>query len=223
MRAAARVLPFVLLALLAACRAQKDQPGLDPLVKDLIETVAVPLTLLVTVAGFVSESMKNRHERERATEEARLAREQQQRDLRWQKAKLAKEIVDADLHDEEQAMDAAKMLDVPDRMFDVRGIQKTVTTADVLTALRDESPGGDLEKGQFIRECFDVLFAAMQLLDHYIRVGLIELDDVRFPFAYYCSRMQQNREVFAGYMGRYGYEGALRLWSELLPAALPPR
>lgn len=176
---------------------------------------------------------KNREERERNAEERkeRQAREIEQKEkdreqsernrtqreedvaqrrdeLRWRKAQLAREMLKG-LHEDPYATDLMTMLDWDDRDFFVkssrsqRGEFEKIRWNDLWAALRiTEVEFNDKEK--FIRDCLDAFFGRMQTLQHYLAIGLIELEDVSHPYDYYLDTYPIRKNLmFDRFIGKY--------------------
>lgn len=217
---------------LSTCRASlsppNTPPGMDPYSKDLIDTIAKGLGLITVIGGAigviiqirkyradaekeflerVSEAEKEyearRKEQEDRAEADRLRRE----DLRWRKAGLARQIINEFL-DDESAGSAMQMLDWSGRTFTQEGTTFTVSHPDMYQALRTDNLKFE-KKEQFIRDCFDSFFVHQQLTEHYLRIGLLEFDDIRYPHSYYAELMTRNKNVFGQFLLEYKYDYAL--------------
>lgn len=77
-------------------------------------------------------------------------------------------------------------------------------------ALRIDNLSFDI-KEQFIRECFDDLFSNLELLQHYVDIDLIHLDDIMVPLSYYAERIARNPLTFDSFLVNYGYIRAKKL------------
>ncbi|HEX5706708.1 MAG TPA: hypothetical protein VFX96_05415, partial [Pyrinomonadaceae bacterium] len=85
---------------------------------------------------------------------------------------------------------------------DASGNREKITSDEMWAALRViERQFNDKER--FIRDCFDALFNRMGVFAHYLRIRLVELDDVIFPFDYYLYALNKNRAVFDRFTESY--------------------
>jgi hypothetical protein len=127
--------------------------------------------------------------------ELELNRDQRADELKWKRARAAKELNDELLADV-SASHARFMVDYPSgRDFVLPGATSPVTIAnkDVVQALTQRHPPGTIVPpvDRFIRDAFDELFYRMGVLEHYISRDLVELADVKHPIDYYVHRMSE--------------------------------
>jgi len=134
--------------------------------------------------------------------EMRENRAQRERELRWEKAKAAKEILDEMLSNE-ATIEAMRMLDWDGLEYSLPSGKKVVISEpDYLRALRIEDLNfTDVEV--FIRDCFDGLFYYMSLIEHYLRSDLVQIKDVQFPLDYYMKTINKNRALFDRFLQYY--------------------
>ena len=68
------------------------------------------------------------------------------------------------------------------------------------------------DDGPFIRFAFDALFDGFERLEHLIRIGLIEIDDVVPPFRYYVSKLAgtEERATMTAFLKAYEFDLALQ-------------
>lgn len=205
--------------------------GMNPLLKDWIDAFAKFLTLAsVIVAGIVAvvQIKRNRELRQHELAERNDTLEQRQRELRWKKAELAKTVLN-EMFDNPYAADAMSMLDWGARDYDVKTSRggsaavEEITSRDVFAALRIAERHFN-PKERYIRDCFDNFFGVMQILQHYIEIDLIELKDVRYPFAYYADIMNDKRRAYEYFINNYHEKAGEFLsrfseWTEFDPAA----
>jgi hypothetical protein len=197
--------------------------GLNPLFKDwvdIIAKVATPISLIVAVILAWQQIKKNRDDREKERDQRELNRQQREADvaqrrdeLRWRKSQLAREILKG-LHDDPYATDMMTMLDWNKREFSVKssrtqpGQVETISWEELWAALRvTELHFNDKEK--FIRDCLDAFFSRMQTIEHYIKIELIELEDVAYPFDYYLETLDGNPIMFENFIRNYHPRAAL--------------
>lgn len=204
---------IVSLNVIAAPAAESQgTDGLDPFWKDVAQTGAWSVAIvggLIAAAKAIHESRLNREQRDRALDEAREARAQRNRDLRWRQAQVGTELVDKALNDP-QAWDAAQMIDWEDREFKISdGTRVTVTLDDVARALRPYRDKCDL-KDAYIREAFDALFYRYSSFERALNIDLVTFDDVATPAQYYIREMSKRRSVYEAYMSTFGFAAALR-------------
>jgi len=137
--------------------------------------------------------------------EVHQGRQQRTDELRWRKAEAAKALNDQML-DDPPTHAALIMLDWDGREFEVAPQQKAhITRKEMLTALRTTNTSNFSTKEMFIRDSFDNLFYYMGVIEHYIGRSLVEFEDVQHPIDYYVGKLAENRDVFEGYLGRYGF------------------
>ena len=200
--------------------------GIDPWWKDVIDAAAkigsvvgTFLTLLsISIAAFValSQFKRNREIRQNELDERKDRLAQRQDELAWkkeearreddavrrEKANLARTVL-SEMSKDAYANDAMSMLDWDEREYDVRAtpgapaVVQTITERDVWAGLRF-AERHFVTKERYIRDCFDHFFSVMKTLEYYITAKLVEIDDVRDPFAYFADQMRQD--------GRWMYE-----------------
>lgn len=150
----------------------------------------------------------------------RMNRFQAEQELRWRQANLVREILDK-MWDDPYAVNAMEMLESPHREYEiVEGKFIRITFAEVIGAItsnQHESPEtvegrAKYEIQRFIRDCFDHFFAVMQMLEHYINIGLVKAEDVTYPFDYYAQKMYKQKEAFEKYILEDQTKESLLFW-----------
>lgn len=134
----------------------------------------------------------------KATNEIRLSRKQRDQDLRWKQASMARDLV-KEIHEDKHAMAAVEMLDWgPGRHEYQPGSDTEIKVGqnDIDAALRKERGAATAKKDEFIWESFDWLFYYLDRLEHYVRTGLIDFEDVHDVFVHYAGLIEARREVF---------------------------
>lgn len=179
-------------------------------VKFLLDVSSVVIDLAsLLVAGVVALIGINKFQTEFAA--SRIQREddlrQREEDLRWRKAEAGKSLND-EMLDDPEAHAAMIMLDWSGRKFKVEADTKeTITTNEMLHALRIHTHVSNqfLPKEQFIRDAFDSLFYHIGKFEHSLNTKLVEFDDIKYPMAYYATKLSENRPVFQKYLKQYGF------------------
>lgn len=132
-----------------------------------------------------------------------------ERELRWSKAKVAKDMLsEFELKGEYQR--SCRMLDWKKCSFQInQELSHAVSRAEVLHALRAD----DLiftEKEKYIRESFIEFFNCFEWLEHFIDRELIGIEDVKPVLSYRVKSMVDDKNVFEVFLKKYGYSEALR-------------
>jgi len=166
------------------------------------EIIQTSSWVLATVGGLVAAL--------RAVQEMGASRRLRAEDLRWRKAILAKEML------EKQSAnrlwrDAARMLDYSGRTYEVcAGDFRVVAFEDLGPALRPWRTGTSFTPTEvFIRDCFDEFLDGLELLEHYLRTGLVEFVDIEFPMGYHVAKMRQHWGAVGRFAAEYNYVLAL--------------
>ena len=137
-------------------------------------------------------------------------REQRQKELRWNKSKEAKKILD-ELFDNKLATDAMKMLDWSGREYEIKaGLKERIHAHEILIGLRVNNLSFS-RKEAYIRDCFDQYFDKLSYIQHLITTGLIDFNDISAPIEYYVDLMVKNKEIFFNFLECYGYTDTLML------------
>jgi hypothetical protein len=152
----------------------------------------------------------------RGVDEVRQSREIRQQEFRWKQADAAKELIEK-MSADKNARCAMKMLDWENRQFDDNGRQTApISAALMMSSLRvSNMPQPDplvfTPDEVFVRDCFEALFDEYERFENYVRINLINFEDVKFPIGYYVRLMAHNKRVFHAFLQTYGYELALGL------------
>jgi hypothetical protein len=103
------------------------------------------------------------------------------------------------------------MLDWTGREYEVAPNRRERITFDDLTvALRVWEAGMSFPpRHVYIRDAFDNLFEAMNLLEHYLRTDLLDFRDVEFPMAYNVGKLREHWKAVGDFARYYGYDLAL--------------
>jgi hypothetical protein len=201
--------------------ATRPAPGMDPFTKDVIDAASkIGGVVSVLVAIFLAyyQVKKNRDERgrqfnkereqkEKEIEEGKRNREQREEELRWRKASLARDMLN-EMWDDSYANNAMLMLDWSNREYNIGKDQvERIARAEMWEALRTH-PTNFNAKEKYVRDCFDHFFGFMQILEHYISIGLIMFDDVKYPFGYFAGKLNWKRDVVEAFLTKYEYDKA---------------
>jgi hypothetical protein len=138
--------------------------------------------------------------------EMRRSREQAQLELRWRKAKEAKNVIE-EISKHSGVSNALRMIDWDGRIYIFPdGERKIVTHAEMVNALR--LSGNYTHKEAFIRDCFDDLFDSMSRAEAMLQSNLIEFSDIVQFFSYYAARMRAHGTIFDDFISAYGFTAA---------------
>jgi hypothetical protein len=126
---------------------------------------------------------------------------QRSRQLRWDQAKLAKEINDQFLDDHE-AQQALAIVDADGDKCELTDAEnKSIkhefdrTKDEQITALRiDIKVTG--KKEVFLRECFDAWFYWMSIMEQYLKNELILPEDIAYPSDYYLRELRKEKGLY---------------------------
>lgn len=115
-----------------------------------------------------------------------------------------------DIHNHELAKHAIHMLDWCDGGSDYRinddAFRYRINYPDVLDALAMNSGEAQDDRSAFIRDCFDWFFYRIDRIEHYIRRGLIQFDDVKDVFKVYAREVAFHEQVYNDFMRFHEYE-----------------
>lgn len=167
------------------------------IVKDLAQEAA----WLVAVVGGLIAAFKALHEMRSSTEQRRL-------ELRWRRAKAAKELLH-EIHDSLMAYNAITMLDWEAGKHtykDKKDGAHTVSFAQVLPALSCNQCDSISDSDQFIRDCFDWFFYYIDQVEHHIRTGYIDFIDVETAFRPYVRKMRVSLNAFSSFAAYREYD-----------------
>jgi hypothetical protein len=174
--------------------------GMNPRVKDRFDAASKSVAIIggLTSAVILILAMRG-------------GTEQRARELRWNQAKLAMELVDGMLSDS-QAFNALRMADWSAYDYEIKGKDYEITSTQVQFAL-DVKNNRNLPgiQGIFIRESFDRLFYHMGKIERSLESGLIRFEDVRSPMDYYVPFLRSTYgETLISYMKQLNHNDALR-------------
>jgi hypothetical protein len=203
--------------------------GFNPWWKDLIDSVAKIGTLAsVIIAGILAliQIRRNREvrqneidARDRAVEQRKDELEWRKTELRWKKAELAREIL-TNFKENQRYCDALIMLDYSGREFTIsEGCREQVEWHELPNALQPwHEPITFTDKEIYIRDCFDQLFDAFNLLEHYLRTDLLEFSDIEFPMAYYVQKLRERRDAVTPFIHHYHFTLAIDFINRFPPS-----
>lgn len=144
---------------------------------------------------------KTRTERERDRDLADRERKQREDQLRWDQAKVAKEINDEFLEDRE-VQEVLGLVDADGESFELTDPDEPhekfsydLVQGEPLQALRTDSHV-TAPKDVLLRDCFDAWFYWMSLMEQYLRAGLIREDDIAFPSDYYIRQLRSESALY---------------------------
>lgn len=146
-------------------------------------------------------------------------------DLRWEQARLASELQDEMLLNDQQAFNALRMTDWAAFDFDMEGEKVRITRSEVQEALGVENNYSLSPRGVFVRENFDRLFYHMGKVERALRSGLVRFEDVCSPMDYYVPFLRSTHgSVLIPYMEQLHHTDALAFMRrfESGPECAPP-
>jgi hypothetical protein len=149
----------------------------------------------------------------KAISEMRAGRRQRAEELRWKRANAAKELLD-DIHNHDLAKVAVHMMDWFERHAEYvmpSGTTETIAYTEVLAALAKNHDEPVRPQEVYIRDCFDWFFYRLDRIEHYIRRGLIDFDDVEAVFHVYAREIAKNKDIFEGFLEFHEYDLARAL------------
>ena len=128
----------------------------------------------------------------------------------WKKTELAHKILN-EMFGDKRCVRAMRMVDW-ERSFPIGDKPERITRDDVVGALRIQNTVFS-QKEMFIRDCFDTLLDHLQMLEHYVDIGLVRFEDIRYPLRYSVEELSNPRlrKALEDYMRTYdfGYAAAL--------------
>lgn len=144
----------------------------------------------------------------KAIYEIQESRKQRAEELRWKRANAAKELLD-DIHHHELAASAVHMMDWCDGEADYQLVsgapRETISYSEVLEALKKNGREARRPKEIYIRDCFDWFFYRIDRIEHYIRRGLIDFEDVKAVFKVYAQVTAKDRRVYDNFLAFHQY------------------
>jgi hypothetical protein len=130
----------------------------------------------------------------------------------WRKTELAKKILD-EIWADERCTNAMVLLDWSNREFAIDSDDRVrISRTEVQTALSRTEPN-ELKfskKAVFIRDCFDSMLDALQRIEHYIEIDLIDFNDVKYPLEYTVDELTGLRREIEKYIDAYEFHFAKR-------------
>ncbi len=185
--------------------------GISQLTKDRFDigskSVAILGGILSIIALVVTLHLNN--------QQRAIDTDQRAKELRWNQAKLAKDLVDAVMSDK-KAFNALRMTDWSKFDYSVDGGPKgEIKFGDVMYALDPKHDEQLLTNHVYIRECFDRLFYHMGEIKRSVRNGLVKFEDIKSPLDYYIDQMRKNEEpykMYSEYMKHLKHQDALILY-----------
>ncbi|MGB4248922.1 MAG: hypothetical protein WBJ75_14500 [Pseudohongiellaceae bacterium] len=138
---------------------------------------------------------------------------QSARELRWNQAEAAQEMISTMLADE--GWIAMEMMDWDDegRVYDINGQSVRVNAEIVYTALRKEVSD---DTDRFIIDRLDRTFFLVSQLEIAVRSELVNMEDVRYPLSWYAAeRMCPHKQLFESYMRDYAAPETLSFFERL--------
>jgi len=163
--------------------------------------------------------------------ELRATREQRKNEmvqsaikLRWNQARLGKEIND-EFQDDEAAGVALLLLDFTGpswgRAFfsrlkerhEINGHELIDTLKKIIQSEGDRKKTALQPRDIAIAECFDSLFYYFAQFEHYLENGLVQFEDLDFPARYYVeclARSEENKLLFTKYFNTFRLHEAER-------------
>jgi len=151
----------------------------------------------------------------KAVYEIGASRAQRAEELRWKRANAAKQLLD-DIHNHELAKHAVHMLDWTKgaAIYEVsEGQKERISYDDVLRSLSKNQTENVEPKDVYIRDCFDWFFYRIDRIEHYIRRGLIEFEDVKDVFKVYAREIAKHEQVYKGFLEFHEYDSAREFFS----------
>jgi hypothetical protein len=157
-----------------------------------------PVAVVATVVGLF-----------KAIYEIQESRKQRAEELRWKRANAAKELLE-EIHGHELSASAVHMMDWCDGEADYQmvsgGARETISYTEVIEALKKNGKEVLKPKEIYIRDCFDWFFYRIDRIEHYIRRGLIDFEDVRAVFKIYAQVTAKDRPVYDDFLAFHQYE-----------------
>lgn len=135
------------------------------------------------------------------------------RELRWEQAKMAKEMVSSMLADD--GWIAMEMMDWDDegREYEINGQKELVNAQTVFNAL--EHPVSDA-KAKYIVDRFDRSLFLISQMEIAVRSSLVKIEDVRYPLSWYVShRICAKKSLFEHYMKENAAAETLQFFQRL--------
>ena len=166
--------------------------GMNPLLKDCIQVGSWAVAI---IGGLIAAGV--------ALYQQRANRKQREIELRWNQAKLGRELFDQMFNTSGQALVMLDYYEENRAFAAIPGGDKTVGLKDILTALDNASRA---DKSIYIRERLDELFYHFERIENSIVNELVTFDDVICPSEYYAEILAKEKKVYAAYLKQAGYK-----------------
>jgi hypothetical protein len=147
------------------------------------------------------ERADDRDLRKKEQEQRQDTLDQRDRQLRWDQAKLAKEINDQFLADRD-AQNALSIVDADVRIFRVTTTEDppkiypvSIEDEEHIKALQVSGKGAEA-KEIYIRECFDSWFYWMSIMEQYLKNKLVLQEDIAYPSDYYVRCLRDEQKLY---------------------------
>jgi hypothetical protein len=167
-----------------------------------VESVVATIGLIVAAWwAWRGDWLKTRADRNKELE--LLRRESQQRDerLRWDQAKLAREINGEFLEDLD-AREVLHLVDCDTDTFDTTDSANLEFTYTFNLQSQQDVKAMDVsgramsDKEAHLRECFDAWFYWMALMEQHLKGDLILQEDIEYPTDYYLECLRSNAALY---------------------------
>lgn len=161
----------------------------------------------------------------KAIYEISASRKQRAEELRWKQAQAARELLD-DIHQHEFAKQAIHMMDWVDGSAEYKirdNLNVVIDYPAVLKALDLNQGEACDDSSRYIRDCFDWLFYRIDRIEHYIRRGLIQFEDVRDVFKVYARQVESREDVFNSFLRFHEYSMAREFFARFKQWGGPSR
>ncbi|QEI11863.1 hypothetical protein [Cellvibrio japonicus] len=135
------------------------------------------------------------------------------RNLRWEQAKMAREMVNNMLADE--GWKAMEMMDWDDdgREYEINGEKVRINAGTIYAVL--ENPVSDA-RAKYIVDRFDRSLFLISQLEIAVRSSLVQIDDVRYPLSWYVGhRMCAKKALFEDYIKENAARETLQFFERL--------
>lgn len=176
------------------------------------EWVEIGMYLVAIIGGLITAGL--------AIYQQRSANLQRKRELRWNQARMGKELMDQ-IYDEPETAAALDMLDMEPGHVVYPGTGDAVTVEDVRSALAPHL-GQQGARALFIQRCFNFLGYHLNQLEHFIHTGLVSPEDVSQPSEYYAGVLSKHRPMIVAYFNATQYPGAIRFLERFQTWRSPP-
>jgi hypothetical protein len=140
-------------------------------------------------------------------------RKQRKKELRWKKANVAKELLD-EIFEHDYAKNAILIMDSTKfmRKYKIDEDEYEEISYDNVKELLNEPSPNPGKKAIYIKDCFDWVFYFIDRIEHYIRIELIDFEDVEVPLARYSRIIEGDKLIFETYITDQQCFLALEFW-----------